>query len=250
MRSRWSDGTGGRRFIDGRVGADRSTHSFAGSRRLRGFAWIRRAIASHICNFNNDRRRLRRNHPPRRLGPDAGIPAFLGPRGGVGDHPLAAARALLAIRDAASSRCWTRTCSRAATSIGCSGCGGRGRRSSCRRSGRSSPATRACSGGPISCASSGSTGSGRPTVARSSGGRAWWRSSGRRASTGIRVAVPVEALEARLAGLPEGVSVEPTDRGAVRGRQGGRGETVRAGAGLVERLRALRELVGKGDRSG
>ena len=27
--------------------------------------------------------------------------------------------------------------------------------------------------------------------------------------TGIRVAVPVEALEARLAGLPEGVSVEP-----------------------------------------
>ena len=27
--------------------------------------------------------------------------------------------------------------------------------------------------------------------------------------TGIRVAVPVEALEARLSGLPEGVSVEP-----------------------------------------
>ena len=27
--------------------------------------------------------------------------------------------------------------------------------------------------------------------------------------TGIRVVVPVEALEARLSGLPEGVSVEP-----------------------------------------
>ena len=33
--------------------------------------------------------------------------------------------------------------------------------------------------------------------------------------TGIRVAVPVEALEARLAGLPEGVTVEP-DRIEVR----------------------------------
>ena len=59
---------------------------------------------------------------------------------------------------------------------------------------------------------------------------------------GIRVAVPVESLEVRLAGLPEGVTVEP---GRIEVRfteaQGGRGASLRAGAGDDERLRALRE---------
>ena len=60
--------------------------------------------------------------------------------------------------------------------------------------------------------------------------------------TGIRVAVPVESLEARLGGLPEGVTVEPgPDRGAVRGGEGGRGEALRAGPGADGRLRALRD---------
>ena len=60
--------------------------------------------------------------------------------------------------------------------------------------------------------------------------------------TGIRIAVPVEALEARLAGLPEGRDGRAgPDRGAVRGREGGRGEAVRAGAGADERLRAVRD---------
>ena len=41
--------------------------------------------------------------------------------------------------------------------------------------------------------------------------------------TGIRVAVPVEALEARLSGLPDGVSVEP---GRIEVRFGGAQEAV------------------------
>ena len=59
--------------------------------------------------------------------------------------------------------------------------------------------------------------------------------------TGIRVAVPVESLEARLAGLPEGVTVEAgPHRGAVRGGEGGRREALRARSGAHGRLRALR----------
>ena len=60
--------------------------------------------------------------------------------------------------------------------------------------------------------------------------------------TGIRVAVPVEALEARLSGLPEGVTVE-AGRVEVRftGAKEAVGEAVRAGAGADGRLRALRD---------
>ena len=59
--------------------------------------------------------------------------------------------------------------------------------------------------------------------------------------TGIRVAVPVEALEARLSGLPAGVTVEPgPDRGALRRRAGRRRAALRAGPGADERLRAVR----------
>ena len=59
--------------------------------------------------------------------------------------------------------------------------------------------------------------------------------------TGIRVAVPSEALEARLSGLPAGVSVEP-GRIEVRfsGAQGGRRAALRARPGADERLRAVR----------
>ena len=58
--------------------------------------------------------------------------------------------------------------------------------------------------------------------------------------TGIRVAVPVEALEGRLSDLPAGVVVE-RDRieGALRRRDGSRGEADGAGAGADARLRAL-----------
>ena len=68
--------------------------------------------------------------------------------------------------------------------------------------------------------------------------------------TGIRVAVPVEALEARLSGLPAGVSVEP-GRIEVRfsGAKDARRAPLRARPGTDERLRALRG-VGRGGRPG
>ena len=59
--------------------------------------------------------------------------------------------------------------------------------------------------------------------------------------TGIRVTVPVEALEARLAGLPGGRDRRGgVDRGAVRGGEGGGREALRARPGADGRLRALR----------
>ena len=66
--------------------------------------------------------------------------------------------------------------------------------------------------------------------------------------TGIRVAVPVEALEARLSGLPEGVSVEP-GRIEVRfsGAKGRRRAALRARPGADERLRAVRGARRRGD---
>ena len=69
--------------------------------------------------------------------------------------------------------------------------------------------------------------------------------------TGIRVAVPVESLEARLAGLPEGVTVEA---GRIEVRFAGAKDAVgklfalaQALTGDYERFEAL---VGKGERSG
>ena len=68
--------------------------------------------------------------------------------------------------------------------------------------------------------------------------------------TGIRIAVPVEALEARLAGLPDGVLVEP---GRIAVRFSGAPDAVeaalRARPGADARLRALRG-VGRGGRPG
>ena len=84
--------------------------------------------------------------------------------------------------------------------------------------------------------------SGPPSAARSSGARAWSSELRTARLTGIRVAVPVEALEARLSGLPEGVTVAP---GRIEVRftegEGGRRAALRARAGADERLRALRD---------
>ena len=69
--------------------------------------------------------------------------------------------------------------------------------------------------------------------------------------TGIRVAVPVEALEARLAGLPEGVTVEA---GRVEVRFAGAKEAVGKLFALAQALTVDYErfetIVGKGERSG
>ena len=69
--------------------------------------------------------------------------------------------------------------------------------------------------------------------------------------TGIRVAVPVEALEARLAGLPEGVVVEP---GRIEVRFTGAREAVVRLFALAQALtndyERFETLVGKGERSG
>ncbi len=69
--------------------------------------------------------------------------------------------------------------------------------------------------------------------------------------TGIRVAVPVEALEARLAGLPEGVVVEP---GRIEVRFTGAREAVVCLFALAQALtndyERFETLVGKGERSG
>ena len=65
--------------------------------------------------------------------------------------------------------------------------------------------------------------------------------------TGIRVAVPVEALEARLSGLPEGVSVEPGRIEVLQRGEGRRRAALRAGPGADERLRAVRGARRRGD---
>ena len=69
--------------------------------------------------------------------------------------------------------------------------------------------------------------------------------------TGIRVAVPVEALEARLSGLPEGVTVEA---GRVEVRFAGAKEAVGKLYALAQALTVDYErfetIVGKGERSG
>ena len=69
--------------------------------------------------------------------------------------------------------------------------------------------------------------------------------------TGIRVAVPVESLEARLAGLPEGVTVEA---GRVEVRFASAKEAVRKLSALAQALTVDYErfetIVGKGERSG
>ena len=69
--------------------------------------------------------------------------------------------------------------------------------------------------------------------------------------TGIRVAVPVEALEARLAGLPEGVSVEP-DRIEVRfgGAQEAVGRLFALAQALVNDYERFEALVGGNAASG
>ena len=69
--------------------------------------------------------------------------------------------------------------------------------------------------------------------------------------TGIRVAVPVEALEARLAGLPEGVSVEP-DRIEVRfgGAQEAVGRLFALAQALVNDYERFEALVGEGEAAG
>ena len=69
--------------------------------------------------------------------------------------------------------------------------------------------------------------------------------------TGIRVAVPVEALEARLAGLPEGVTVEP---GRIEVRFAGAKEAVVKLFALAQALTGdyerFEDLVGKGETVG
>ena len=69
--------------------------------------------------------------------------------------------------------------------------------------------------------------------------------------TGIRVAVPVEALEARLAGLPEGVTVEA---GRIEVRFTGAKEAVVRLFALAQALtndyERFETIVGKGERSG
>ena len=69
--------------------------------------------------------------------------------------------------------------------------------------------------------------------------------------TGIRVAVPVEALEARLAGLPEGVSVEP-DRIEVRfgGAQEAVGRLFALAQALVNDYERFEALVGGDEAAG
>ena len=68
--------------------------------------------------------------------------------------------------------------------------------------------------------------------------------------TGIRVAVPVEALEARLSGLPEGVSVEP---GRIEVRFSGAQEAVARLFALAQALTndydRFETLVGRGEVS-
>ena len=69
--------------------------------------------------------------------------------------------------------------------------------------------------------------------------------------TGIRVAVPVESLEARLAGLPEGVTVEA---GRIEVRFAGAKEAVGKLFALAQALTGdyerSEDLVGKGETSG
>ena len=69
--------------------------------------------------------------------------------------------------------------------------------------------------------------------------------------TGIRVAVPVEALEARLAGLPEGVTIEA---GRIEVRFASAKEAVGKLFALAQALTVDYErfetIVGKGERSG
>ena len=66
--------------------------------------------------------------------------------------------------------------------------------------------------------------------------------------TGIRVAVPVEALDARLSGLPEGVIGRArADRGALQRRERRRRAALRARPGADERLRAVRGARRRGD---
>ena len=69
--------------------------------------------------------------------------------------------------------------------------------------------------------------------------------------TGIRVAVPVEALEARLERLPEGVSVAP---GRIEVRFAGAKEAVVRLFALAQALtndyERFETIVGKGERSG
>ena len=69
--------------------------------------------------------------------------------------------------------------------------------------------------------------------------------------TGIRVAVPVEALEARLAGLPAGVSVEP-DRIEVRyhGAQDAVGRLYALAQALVSDYERFEALVGGEEAAG
>ena len=68
--------------------------------------------------------------------------------------------------------------------------------------------------------------------------------------SGIRVAVPVEALEARLAGLPEGVSVE-ADRIEVRfgSAREAVGKLFALAQALTSDYERFEALVGKGERS-
>ena len=68
--------------------------------------------------------------------------------------------------------------------------------------------------------------------------------------TGIRVAVPIEALEARLSGLPDGVSVEP-GRIEVRfsGAQDAVGRLFALAQALTHDYEQFETLVGRGEVS-
>ena len=68
--------------------------------------------------------------------------------------------------------------------------------------------------------------------------------------TGIRVAVPVEALDARLSGLPAGVSVEPGRIGVrFRGAQDAVGRLFALAQALTNDYEQFEALVGRGEVS-
>ena len=67
--------------------------------------------------------------------------------------------------------------------------------------------------------------------------------------TGIRVKLPVETLDAKLASLARGgVGFSGPDRGAVQRGEGRREQALRAGQGARERLRAVRGARRRGSR--
>ena len=136
---------------------------------------------------------------------------------------------------------------------GCSACRGRGRRTLMRTFGAelvgASPVSLRRT--DSSCGSCGRTGSGPPSAARRTRRTRLVAELRQARLTGIRVAVPREALEARLAGLPDGVSVEP---GRIevrfRGAQDAVGRLFALAQALTHDYEQFEALVEGGDLAG